>query len=614
MIGALNSNISIMTVPKTDIVRITCSTSDRQLSADIVNKLIIDYIHRSFQSRYDATQRASDFLTAQLHDLKQQVEDSQARLIDLGKRVGIIGLDSSRNQINNTLDALSKAAGEAQIDRIFAESRYRALAGMDPASVDPSISQRTGSPSSTLDNLRGSREALLATLAQLTADKNLGPRHPRVLALKAQIAELDRQIAEEQRHVLIKAKQQLTAAHINEDQTHSALEEEKASAYKLRDDLIDYSLRQREFESNRALYENLLERLRTAGIQAGLESTEIDIVDSATPPSGPTLQPRSTILLVDTLVMFVVGLIVAFIIDSLDAGIQTIAELERVLGLPSLALIPRARRAADQANLTVAQRNIGVISGPKSQFAEAFRALRTSLLLSAAGSEPKVILLTSATPSEGKTTAAVNLACVLAQRNVRVLLIDADLRRPTVHHRFGVNGKVGLTSVLAGSISLQDAVQNFAEIPTLDLLVSGPVPPFPTEMLGSAAMHKLLAQARGIYTHIVLDSPPLLSVTDSVVLARETDAVVLIVRHGKSNKHAIRRGRDILARAGARITGIALNAVDLNSPEYNAYYGYYGYGGYSGYASAGVDSTAWETQSDANTPAKPGSSHQGDAR
>jgi capsular exopolysaccharide synthesis family protein len=242
-------------------------------------------------------------------------------------------------------------------------------------------------------------------------------------------------------------------------------------------------------------------------------------------------------------------------------------------------------------------RNLGILASPKSQFAEAFRALRTSLLLSIAGGEPKTILLSSATPSEGKTTVSINLACVLAQRNVRVLLIDADLRRPTVHHRFGLNGKVGLTSVLTGSLTLEQAIQKVPEMPLLDILVSGPVPPFPTEMLGSQTMHDLIEHCRGIYTHIVMDSPPLLSVTDSVVLAREADAVVMIVRHGKSSKHALRRGRDLLQRSGSKLTGIVLNAVDLSSPEYYAYYGYYGY---TAYAAAGVDSTGWESKSSAN--------------
>jgi capsular exopolysaccharide synthesis family protein len=304
------------------------------------------------------------------------------------------------------------------------------------------------------------------------------------------------------------------------------------------------------------------------------------------------LKPESTIIIINTLAMLIAGVVLAFVLDSLDTGLRTVGEVEAVSGLPSLALIPRARATpAAAAAASTVLRNIVVLASPKSQSAEAFRALRTSLLLSVAGGEPQTILLTSATPAEGKTTVSMNLACVLAQRDVRVLLIDADLRRPTVHHRLGLNGKHGLTSVLTGSIPFEQAIQRVAEVPTLDVLVSGPVPPFPTELLSSEPMRLLLEHCRGIYTHIVMDSPPMLSVTDSIVLARDADAVVLIVRQGKSSKHALRRARDLLVRSGARITGIALNAVDLSSPEYYAYYGYYGY---SGYASEGVDSTAWD--------------------
>jgi polysaccharide biosynthesis transport protein len=267
-----------------------------------------------------------------------------------------------------------------------------------------------------------------------------------------------------------------------------------------------------------------------------------------------------------------------------------VQEIENITELPSLAIVPRARRssAEEAANLSTAQRNVSVLTQPKSQFAEAIRSLRTSLLLSQAGHPPKTILFTSATPSEGKTTTASNLACVLAQGDNRVLLIDGDLRRPNVHHRFGLNGRIGLTTVLTGAMRLEDAVQAVPEAPNLDILPSGPVPPFPTEMLSSDVMDKLLKRCTELYTHVIIDSPPVLSVTDGVILARDVDAVVLVVRHGKSSKHIVRRARDLLLRSGAQITGIVLNAVDLSSPEY------YGYYGYSGYSYSSVDTHSWE--------------------
>ncbi|HLI75458.1 MAG TPA: polysaccharide biosynthesis tyrosine autokinase [Acidobacteriaceae bacterium] len=591
MLGALQGDIAIAPMPKTDIVRIQCTTLNAKLSADIVNKLIREYKQYSFQSRYDASKDVSNWLANQLGDLKQQVEASQEQMIDLGKRLGVLGFDTSHNEITSSIDDLTRAASQAQINRIVTESRYRVLTGMDPNALDASIGLVNGQASQALASLRNQRENLRAQLGGI--DVTAGPNLPREKSLRAQIAELDREINEEQNRVLTQAKEDLVAARADENQTRGALEAAKSDAYKLRDDLVEYTIRQREFESNRTLYEGLLQRLRTAGVQAGLESQEVDIVDNAVPPVGPSLQPKGSMLVVNTLVFAGVAIILAFILESLDTSLSSVAEIEEISGLPSLALIPKARRPADPTTQTPAQRNLLVLSSPKSQFAEAFRALRTSLLLSVAGREPQNILLTSATPSEGKTTASLNLAAVLAQRDVRVLLIDADLRRPTVHHRFGLNGKVGLTSVLTGSMSLTEAVQTIPDLPSLDVLASGPIPPFPTEMLSSDAMRQLLQEARGIYTHVVMDSPPLLSVTDSVVLAREADAVVLIVRHGKSTKHAVRRARDLLLRSGAKLAGIALNAVDLSSPEY---YSYYGYSGYAGYASAGVDSNAWESQ------------------
>jgi capsular exopolysaccharide synthesis family protein len=594
VIGTLQREINVGVVPKTDLVNITCTTGKAQLSADIVNQLVTDYIAHSFQSRADATKRVENFFSTQLDDLKQQVETSQEQMLELQKKLGVLGFDPKDNQITSTLDELNHAAGAAELARIATETRYQVLSSMDPSILDQAGNAYAPS---NVAALRGQLNTLRTNLAEL--DITEGPNNDDERKVRSEIAEVNREIGVEENRILSEAKQAYLASQAQENQTNAALDAEKATAYKLRDDLLQYTLREREFEADRSLYDGLRTRLRTAGVEAGLESTEIEPIDPAYAPLGPTLKPRTGMLMIDTFIMLIFGVILAFLLESLDTGLRSVAEIESVSGLPSLALIPRARRSvSDETSLSTAMRNLGTLSSPKSQFSEAFRALRTSLLLSVAGGEPQVILLTSATPSEGKTTVSINLACVLAQRNVRVLIIDADLRRPTVHHRFGLNGKVGLTSVLTGSVSLEEAIQTVAEIPQLDVLVSGPVPPFPTEMLSSETMHQLLERCKGIYTHIVMDSPPLLSVTDSVVLARDADAVVMIVRHGKSSKHAMRRARDLLVRSGAPVTGIVLNAVDLNSPEYYAYYGYYGY---TGYAAAGVDSAGWESKSNSNS-------------
>jgi capsular exopolysaccharide synthesis family protein len=440
-----------------------------------------------------------------------------------------------------------------------------------------------------LNTLRGQIASAKATYAQLEA--TLGPNHPQSKSAKAQIDELYKEIDAEQNRLLVQAKQIYVIARANEDQTMAALEAQKTDAYKLRDDLVEYTLRKQEFEANRTLYDSLRERLRTAGVQAGLESLEIDVVDQALPSAYPVLRKRSTIIITSLIFSLLGGIIVAFLIESLDTGLRSVAEIESITELPSLAIVPQARRSSSDhmGNLSTTQRNLGVLTQPKSQFAEAFRSLRTALLLSQTGRPPKYIVMTSATPSEGKTTAATNLAAILAQREARVLLIDGDLRRPSVHHRFGMNGKTGLTTVLTGATTLAETVQTVLELPNLDVLPSGPIPPFPAEMLSSEVMAELLKRCGDLYSYVIIDSPPILSVTDGVILARMADAVVLVIRHGKSSKHVVRRARDLLLRSGATITGILLNAVDLNSPEY------YGYYGYSGYSYSSVDSDSWES-------------------
>ena len=594
-VHALQSGLRIVLVPKTEIINISYSSLNPKLAADIVNKVISAYIQRSYETRFASTQRVSRWLSSQLDDLKQQVETSQEQMMDLQRKLGIVGFDPNHNQISSSLEDLSKAAGEAKIARIIAESRYRVLSGMDPDSVESSIDAAPGAAPQELTQLRTQLATARASYAQMQA--TLGPNHPQAKALRAQIDELSKEVTKEQNRLLLQAKENFVVARANEVQTKAALEQQKTDAYKLRDDLIEYTLRQREFESNRTLYEGLLQRLRTAGVEAGLESLEIDVVDQALPPAKPTLKRRSTVVLTGMVFGLLGGIIIAFIVESLDTGLSSVAEIESLIELPSLAVIPKARRLSveQSSTLTPTQKNLSVLSQPKSQFTESFRALRTSLLLATTGHPPKFILLTSATPSEGKTTLSTNLACILAQGDARVLLIDADLRRPSVHHRFGMSGKTGVTTVLTGAAPLEEAVQTVPEVPNLDILPAGPMPPFPTEMLGSEAMDQLLRQCGDLYAYVVIDTPPILSVTDGVILARHADAVVMVVRHGKSSKHVVRRARDLLLRSGAPITGIVLNAVDTNSPEY---YGYYGYSGYS-YSSG--DSGSWEPQSDSRS-------------
>jgi succinoglycan biosynthesis transport protein ExoP len=579
-----HKQLAVKRVPKTELITISYTSVSPKLSADIVNTLTNYYIERSFKVRFASTQKVSGWLGEQLNDLKDDVESNQEKLVGLQRQLGVIGLDEKHNLIADQLEDLTKSMTEARLSRIVAETKYRVMESTPLDLIEPDAVNETTTTAAFAQsgNFLNTQRALLITLETQRAQMatQFGAKYPDIIAIDKQIERTRASVLTEEKRVLEQSAATLRAAKANEDAATAALDAKETDAFKSQDALVQYGILQRRFESSRDLYEGLTRRLREAGIQAGLQSSEIDIVDPALIPIVPTGPRRSVMVLLSIIFGIIGGIGMAFLLESLDTSLRSIAEIEAVMELPSLAVIPRARRnLAQKAGETTPafMRNIDVISQPKSQFSEAFRSLRTSLLLSTVGNPPRVILVTSSIPSEGKTTIATNVAAALSQRDVKVLLIDADLRRPTVHHRFGLSAKTGLTTVLANTTRLEDTLQRLPELPNLDILASGPVPPFPTEMIASERMAQILNEARGQYQHIVIDSPPILSVTDGVILARMSDAVALVMRHGGVSKHIVRRSRDLLLRAGAPLTGIILNAVDLSSPDYYGYYGYYRY-------------------------------------
>jgi succinoglycan biosynthesis transport protein ExoP len=596
VVGNLQGSMTVAIVPRTELMRITFYSTSPKLAAEIANRIVFDYIQRSYETPVESTKRVSTWLSGQLEELKGEVEQSQEQIMALQRKLGTLGYDSTaHNQLQASLEELLSAEESAKVARITAESRYHMVADMDPNTIGDSIETTPGTMPGQLTSLRGQLASAKATYAELTAQGGIGANNPRAKQLQAEIAALTKDLDTEQDRMEVQARETYKAAQAAEDKIELELDARKADAYKQGDDQIQLTILQREFDQNRTLYDGLKQRLETAKVQAGLEALEVDVVDAARPALGPTITAPSTII-IKNLVYFMLGsIVIVFILEGLDTGMHNIQEIETVMGMPSLAIIPQSKRSSAEqtATMSTAQRNIHVLTQPKSQFTEAFRALRTSLLLATAGQPPKFILFTSAMPSEGKTTMASNLACILSQSDVRVLLMDADLRRSNIHHRFGLTGKLGLTTVLAGTSTLDEAILHIPETPNMDILPSGPVPPFPTEMLSSETMQVLIKKLGTIYTHIVIDSPPVLSVTDAVVLGNMVDAVVLVIRHGKESKNVMRRARDLLARSGAPVAGLVLNAVDVKSPDY------YGYYGYSGYSYGNIDADSWDTQTSA---------------
>jgi len=411
-----------------------------------------------------------------------------------------------------------------------------------------------------------------------------GPSYPKLTQINNQIKEIDQQLQFEMKKMLGKVRGQYMAALQRENMLHDALEKQKQEANKLNESAIEYSLLKRDVETNRQLYEGLLEKLKVAGVSAGLRSNNFQIVDSARVPTGPSEPNVPRNLMFGLLLGLTTGVGLAFLLESLDSTVRTTEQAQMISGLPSLGMIPLGSKNASEQGV---QKQLRIASSkeavelitqarPQSQMAESYRALRTSLLLSNLGSPPKIIMVTSALPQEGKTTTSMNTAVVLVQKGVRVLLIDADLRRPSIHKTLGIGPRSGLSNVLTGSATLKQAITRSPGVPNLHVMPAGTPPPNPAELLASANMKNVLAELCEQYDHIVIDTPPTLSVTDAVVLSPRADAVVLVIRSGQTTKQALKRARDLLMRVNAKVAGVLLNAVDLTSPDYYYYYEYQG--------------------------------------
>ena len=475
---------------------------------------------------------------------------------------------------------------EAESDRMEKEAVYRQTQTNDPEAVAAAISADsaggTASSSRLLDKLREQQATLGIQVAELSSQ--FGPSYPKVVQIKDQLQEIDRQLKSETNKAIDRLKGEYLAALQRENMLRDSFEKQKQEANKLNESAIEYSLLKRDVESNRTLYEGLLEKLKEAGVTAGLRSNNFRIINAARVPTGPSEPniPRNLTFALGFGVISGIGL--AFLLENMDNTVRTPEQAQAVSGLPSLGMIPLGSKinnrglAGARLALTSSQEAVELVTQvrPQSQMAESYRALRTSLLLSNLGAPPKVIMVTSARPQEGKTTTSINTAIVLAQKGVPVLLVDADLRRPSVHKTLGMGPRSGLSNVLTGSATLEQTVTVSPVLPNLFILAAGSPPPNPAELLASSNMRDLIVELRARYEHIVIDTPPTLSVTDAVVLSPGADSTILVIRSGQTTKQALRRARDILMQVNAHVAGVLLNAVDLTSPDYYYYYEYQG--------------------------------------
>jgi capsular exopolysaccharide synthesis family protein len=584
--------IDVSPVRRSNLVELSFESTNPELAARAANRLASLYIEQNLQVKWDETQKASEWLRGRLSEMKASLEKSEDSLQTYAQANNILFVNEKQNMITERLNQLLNEYTKAQSDRYQKQSLYSQVEAGEVQNLPAVLNNRL------IQDLEEKRVDLDKQYAEVTTW--VKPNYPKARQVKKQIDALQAKIDEEKEAVTQNIVDDYHAAETREKYLAKAVDDQKAEVNELAQRSIQYNILKRDVDSNKQLYEGLLQRLKEAQVSAGLKASNIRIVDSAEVPKGP-VKPRVLFNLVLGIILgLAAGVGLAFFQEYLDKTLKTPDEVERLLRLPSLGVLPKfhlnGASAVDEDNLVPAIPDEVVSLAPAIQtspeFIEAFRSLRTSILLSASP-VPKLILVTSALPGEGKTTTAVNLGATLTSLGSRVVIVDCDMRRPSCHRSLGVQNSPGFVQCLTGRVALRDALLSVPGVTNLSVIPCGPIPPNPAEILSSPLAGELLRELRTEFDYVLVDSPPLLSVADSRILATLTDAAVLVARAFETPYDIVRRARALLYSADARILGVALNGVDISRDSYTGVHAAYrqGHGYGYGYGSNGDQGT-----------------------
>lgn len=569
----------VSVVPKTQMIRLSFRSTDPKLAAETVNTILQAHLLNNFQRRYEGTQQVAQWLSTQLQELKTNTADAQRKLADFQKKNNILVTSENSNLVVDRLTILNQHLADAEMDRIVKEARYRMASTGNPELVAAVV------PSTTLKLLRTQEADLKNQLAQL--DAKFGSGYPKVREMREQLNKLDKAITEEVQVVGQRLRDEFQSSVKSESLLRGQFEAQKQEAFKLNESSVEFATLKHEVESSQTLYDTLQLKLKEAGVAAGLASADINIVDRGQVSGTPVLPKTWLVLALALGGGLFGGMGLAYILESMDASLQTSEDVEEVSSLPALAVIPWVGPRGPSRNGVrhASELAMASIQSPNSPLAEGYRTACSSLLLSAVDVPPRFLVITSALPGEGKSITSCNLAVALARRGSKVLLVDGDMRRSSIHIKFGIPGTEGLSSILSGKAGAEAIQHPMQELPNLAVLPTGPRPPSPTEMLASNRLGILMDQWTAEYDHVIFDTAPLIPVADTMALATRADAVILTVMAGKSRKKALSRIRDLLHRANARIAGVIVNGADMQLERYYSYGYGYGYGNKSAYGS-----------------------------
>jgi capsular exopolysaccharide synthesis family protein len=562
------ANLKVSPVRNSRIVDVKFRSRDPQLAARVVNTLAKGYIAQNLEYRFLSSKEASDWLGEQLSAQRRQVETAEQRLQQYREANDAISLEDRENIYVQKLGDLNSAVTRAKTERLEKEALCNQLRAIqnDRQALDtfPAILSNP-----FIQQLKTEVADLQRQLAGL--GEKLGDRHPDMIKVRTALQSAEAKLQGEIGKVVQSVRNQYLAAQTQENSLFGALEAQKREALAMNRKGIEYSVLQREVESSRQIYDSLLQRAKETGVSAELKTSNIRVVDAAEKPRAPASPRRGLNLLLALLGGSMLGMGLAFFFEYLDNRIKTPDEIRAHLGLPSLGMLPAIDMKGGYPLVS---------NGVPPNFAEAFRAVRTNVVFSSAEEGARSVLVTSTGPGEGKTMVASNLAVSLAQTGQRVLLIDADMRKPKMEEAFGVPQEPGLSNLLVGNAKASESIRK-GPVTGLWLLPAGRIPPNPAELLGSQRFKEFLTSLKEHFDWVVIDSPPVMAVVDAAVVAHRTTGVVFVIGSEMTSRHAAKAALDQLENARAKFVGAVLNKVNLaKNPYYYSHYYRREYGTY----------------------------------
>lgn len=566
-VAAVRSRVTVEPLPGGRLVNVRFNAYDPQLAAQVANTLVELYIEQAVDFRFNTTSAATEFLSERLRDQKRKLEEAEKALQDFRRKHSLVNFDE-QGVTSDKVQALESAVMSARMNRISKETLYTQLRSLSAAQVAMS-SAFLASP--IAQKMKEEISTLKAEQAKLS--ENLGEKHPDMVRVRSEIKAAEDKLAAEGQNFIRGAQGDYQLAMNQETTLLANLDGARREALSVNSIAVEFGVLKREVESNRQLFDSLMSRAKETGLETELKSSNVRIVERAEAPGAPISPKHRRNYEIGALIGLALGIGLTLLFEHLDNTIKTPEEVKEHLGLPFLGMVPDV---AAKSGSTLPRPSPVILKNQTSAVAEAYRVLRTNLIFTSADAAGRALLVSSANPGEGKTTTVVNLAASLALNGARVLAVDADLRRPTMHQHFAIAKAPGLSDLIVGKCQASEAIQT-TRVKGLQVLPCGYVPPNPAELLGSASMKQVIHALRSHYDWVLIDTPPILAMADTPVLCPLVDGVILVIGAEVSRRPGVQRAIDQMLSLGAKITGVVLNKVNLekNSYYYGQYYGEY---------------------------------------